>query len=43
MADYKVIDTDGHVLESMDGLRKLLPPRWQRGRLGVGDNWDQAH
>ncbi|HET7006796.1 MAG TPA: amidohydrolase family protein [Candidatus Binatia bacterium] len=41
MADYKVIDTDGHVLESMDGLRKLLPARWQRGRLGVGDNWDR--
>jgi len=41
MADYKVIDTDGHVLESMDGLRKLLPPRWQRTRLGIGDNWDR--
>lgn len=41
MAQYKVIDADGHVLESMEGLRKLLPPRWQRGSMRVGDIWDR--
>jgi predicted TIM-barrel fold metal-dependent hydrolase len=41
MAQYRVIDADGHVLESMEGLRKLLPPRWQRGNMSVGDIWDR--
>lgn len=41
MANYEVIDADGHVLESMEGLRKFLAPRWQRGNLQVGDIWDR--
>lgn len=30
MASYTVIDADGHVRESMSGLREFLEPRWQR-------------
>ena len=30
MANYKVIDADGHVRESNAGMREFLQPRWQR-------------
>ena len=33
MADYKVIDADGHVRESIAGMREFLEPRWQRRNL----------
>lgn len=29
---YSVIDSDGHVLESLEGMRKYLDARWQRPR-----------
>ena len=41
MADYKVIDADGHVRESMTGLREFLEPRWQRRNLFPNDAWDR--
>ena len=33
MANYKVIDADGHVRESNAGMREFLEPRW-RSRPG---------
>ena len=30
MANYKVIDADGHVRELVAGMREFLEPRWQR-------------
>jgi predicted TIM-barrel fold metal-dependent hydrolase len=41
MSDYTVIDADGHVLESMPGIREFLDPRWQRSSLYPGDIWDR--
>jgi len=41
MAEYKVIDADGHVRESMTGLREFLEPRWQRRNLFPNDAWDR--
>ncbi len=41
MADYSVIDADGHVLESLEGIRKYLEPRWQQRRLAEYDFWDR--
>src|SRR4029450_9130789 len=41
MADYKVIDADGHERESMTGLREFLEPRWQRRNLFPNDAWDR--
>lgn len=42
MAEYRVIDADGHVLESLEGMRKYLAPRWQRGTLRPLDIWDRS-
>jgi hypothetical protein len=41
MANYPVIDADGHVRESVAGLREFLPPRWQRRNLFPNDEWDR--
>jgi uncharacterized protein len=41
MADYKVIDADGHVRESATGMREFLEPRWQRRNLFPNDAWDR--
>jgi len=41
MANYQVIDADGHVRESITGLREFLPPRWQRRNLFPNDEWDR--
>jgi predicted TIM-barrel fold metal-dependent hydrolase len=41
MAEYKVIDADGHVRESMAGMREFLEPRWQRRNLFPNDAWDR--
>jgi predicted TIM-barrel fold metal-dependent hydrolase len=41
MADYRVIDADGHVRESVTGLREFLEPRWQRRNLFPNDAWDR--
>src|SRR5438132_13365764 len=42
MADYHVIDADGHVRESMAGMRGFLEPRWQRRNLFPNDAWDRG-
>ena len=41
MPDYRVIDADGHVRESVTGLREFLQPRWQRRNLFPNDAWDR--
>jgi len=41
MGAYKVIDADGHVRESIAGLREFLEPRWQRRNLFPNDEWDR--
>lgn len=41
MASYKVIDADGHVRESLSGIREFLEPRWQRRNLFPNDAWDR--
>ncbi len=41
MAAFKVIDADGHVRESMTGMREFLEPRWQRRNLFANDAWDR--
>ena len=41
MSDYSVIDADGHVRESVTGLREFLEPRWQRRNLFPNDEWDR--
>jgi len=41
MADYHVIDADGHVRESIAGMREFLEPRWQRRNLFPNDAWDR--
>ena len=40
-ANYTVIDADGHVRESIAGLREFLEPRWQRRNLFPNDEWDR--
>ena len=41
MADYCVIDGDGHVRESMPALAKLLGPLGKRKTLFPSDAWDR--
>jgi uncharacterized protein len=41
MSGYAVIDADGHVQESMPGLREFLDPRWRRSKFFPGDVWDR--
>lgn len=41
MAEYKVIDADGHVRESIAGIREFLESRWQRRNLFPNDAWDR--
>jgi predicted TIM-barrel fold metal-dependent hydrolase len=41
MADYKVIDGDGHVRESIPALKKLLGPLGERRSIFTGDAWDR--
>jgi len=41
MGDYKVIDADGHIRESIAGMREFLEPRWQRRNLFPNDAWDR--
>ncbi|HEU4342635.1 MAG TPA: amidohydrolase family protein [Candidatus Binatia bacterium] len=41
MGNYKVIDADGHVRESVTGMREFLEPRWQRRNLFPNDAWDR--
>jgi uncharacterized protein len=41
MTDYDVIDADGHVRESITGMREFLEPRWQRRNLFPNDAWDR--
>jgi predicted TIM-barrel fold metal-dependent hydrolase len=38
---YNVIDADGHVLESIPGIRERLDPRWRRRNLFPVDEWDR--
>jgi predicted TIM-barrel fold metal-dependent hydrolase len=41
MSDYTVIDADGHVRESISGIREFLDARWQRRNLFPSDAWDR--
>jgi predicted TIM-barrel fold metal-dependent hydrolase len=41
MADYRVIDADGHVQESTTRLAELLGPQGKRRRLFINDAWDR--
>ena len=41
MVRYPVIDTGGHVLESLPGIQEFLDPRWKRRRLFPGDVRDR--
>ena len=41
MPDFSVIDADGHVRESIVGMREFLEPRWQRRNLFPNDAWDR--
>jgi uncharacterized protein len=41
MGAYRVIDADGHVRESIPGIREFLDPRWQRRNLFPTDAWDR--
>ena len=42
MSDYRVIDADGHVLESAARIKELLGPRGNRARLFYqADAWDR--
>lgn len=41
MGHYKIIDADGHVRESVTGMREFLEPRWQRRNLFPNDEWDR--
>ena len=42
MSEYSVIDADGHILESLEEIRKYLEPRWRRPQLIAGDVWDRS-
>lgn len=37
-----VVDADGHVRESLEGLRQALPEKWRRASLFPGDTWDRS-
>jgi len=41
MESYSIIDADGHVRESLSGMREFLEPRWQRrdGRIHDQPRW----
>ena len=41
MENYPIIDADGHVRESLSGMREFLEPRWQRRNLFPNDSWDR--
>ncbi|MBI4493932.1 MAG: amidohydrolase [Chloroflexi bacterium] len=41
MSKYAIIDADGHILESVPGIREFLEPRWQRKALFPSDVWDR--
>ena len=41
MSDYKIIDSDGHIIESVEGIRKYIDPKFDRPRLFGGDTWDR--
>jgi predicted TIM-barrel fold metal-dependent hydrolase len=41
MENYPIIDADGHVRESLAGMREFLEPRWQRRNLFPNDAWDR--
>ena len=41
MTNYKIIDADGHVRESIEGLREFIEPRWQRRNLFPKGTWDR--
>ena len=41
MENYRIIDADGHVRESLAGMREFLEPRWQRRNLFPNDSWDR--
>src|SRR6185295_17898538 len=41
MESYSIIDSDGHVRESLSGMREFLEPRWQRRNLFPNDAWDR--
>jgi predicted TIM-barrel fold metal-dependent hydrolase len=41
MGDYAVIDNDGHLIESLTGIRERLAPRWRRRNLFPSDAWDR--
>jgi predicted TIM-barrel fold metal-dependent hydrolase len=41
MAQYRVIDADGHVRESMPRLKQLLGPLGERRSLFTNDAWDR--
>ena len=41
MADYKILDSDGHIIESVEGIRKYIDPKFNRPRLFGGDTWDR--
>src|SRR6266536_250896 len=41
MTNYKIIDADGHVHESIAELREFIEPRWQRRNLFPNDAWDR--
>ncbi len=41
MENYPIIDADGHVRESLAGMREFLEPRWQRRNLFPNDSWDR--
>jgi predicted TIM-barrel fold metal-dependent hydrolase len=40
MKAHAIIDADGHVRESLAGIREFLDPRWQRSILFPGAAWD---
>ena len=42
MAEQFVIDSDGHVRESLGDLRAALDPRWRRPLLFPTDSWDRS-
>ena len=41
MSDYKILDSDGHIIESVEGIRKYIDPKFDRPRLFGGDTWDR--
>jgi predicted TIM-barrel fold metal-dependent hydrolase len=42
MADYSIVDADGHVLEAVPRIKELMGPRGNRSRLFyIADVWDR--